>query len=253
MKNNTIEELVSELRTIGTEMRKWEKQGQSPEIKEPIDRLHEAALQVETAWSGSNIGYHSRVYYDGFKVPPPGVHFSSEWGLHERYSGGTRGSWLEYQYDDVIQYIEKLAGNSDLSHARAVSKEARKAFEEAKADVISIISAYVGEHPDNFLTSLKDTVEKIPIFTTYDAIRGQMPTGQIGSRDSLAMSQGIRQAPHQGINGELFALQSAFTACADLGKFATRAAAHIERLIMAKSTTKSQGHSVFIGHGRSLL
>ncbi len=253
MKNNTIEELVSELKTIGTEMRKWEEKGKSPEIKEPIDRLYEAALQVETAWSGSNIGYHSRVYYKDFIVPPPGAHFSSEWGLYESYSGGTRGNWVEYKYDDVVQYIEHLAGDPDLTPAREGSEQARKMFEEAKAAVTSIISAFIAERTDNFITSLKEEVEKIPIFTTYDAIRAQMPTGQIGSRDSLAMSQGVRSAPHQGINGELFAIRSAFTACNDLGKIARRAAAHIDRLTIAKSAKRPQGESVFIGHGRSLL
>src|SRR6266487_1545813 len=220
MKTYTTEELVSELRTIGTEMHTWEEQGKSPDISEPTGRLQSAAVQVELVWSGSNIGYHSRMYYEGFAVPPPGAHFSSEWG-----SGS---GWQEYAYDDVVQHINQLAGNPDLARARAVSEEARRAFEEAKADVASVISAFLVQHPDDFLTSLKDAVEKILMFTYVEATKMQMPTGTIMSRDSLAMSQRIQSAPHQGVIGELVAIRSVFTACSELGKFASRAAAHIE-------------------------
>jgi predicted nucleotide-binding protein len=247
MKTSTTEELVSELRTIGMEMRTREEQGTSPEVSEPTSRLQQAATQVAMTWSGSNLGYHSRVYYEGLAVPPPGAHFSSEWG-----SGS--GGWHEYPYDDVVQYIYHLADDPDLTRARAVSDDARRAFEEAQADVASIISAFLAQHPDEFLTSVKGAVEKLIVLTQFQATRMQMPTGTLmWSRDTLAMSQGLQSAPHQGIFGELLAARSVFTACSELGRFASRAAAHIERLNMARGTTRAQGQSVFIGHGRSPL
>jgi hypothetical protein len=250
MKTYTTEELVSELRTIGMEMRSWEEQSNSSEISEPTSRLEQAATQVAMAWSGSNIGYHSRVYYEHFAVPPPGAHFSSEWG---GVFNGTTDGWHEYRYDDVVQHISHRAGDPDLTHARAISDEARKAFAEAQADVASIISAFLAQHPDEFLTSVKGAVEKLVVLTKSQATRMQLPTGTVGSRDSLAMSQGLQSAPHQGILGELLAARSVFTACSELGSFASRAVAHIERLNMTKDTTRAQGQSVFIGHGRSPL
>jgi len=250
MKTYTTEELVSELRTIGMEMRSWEEQSNSPEISEPTSRLEQAATQVAMAWSGSNIGYHSRVYYEHFAVPPPGAHFSSEWN---GVFNGTNVGWHEYRYDDVVQHIYHLADNPDLTHTQAVSDEARKAFAEAQAEVASIISAFLAQHPDEFLTSVKGAVEKLVVLTKSQATRMQLPTGNVGSRDSLATSQGLQSAPHQGIIGELLAARSVFTSCSELGRIASRAAAHIERLNMARGTTRVQGQSVFIGHGQAPL
>lgn len=251
--SSSTEELVSELRTIGAEMSTWEKQGKSPDISEPAGRLKSAATQVALAWSGSNLGYHSRVYYEGLAVPPPGAHFSSEWGLYEGSWGDTTGNWHEYPYDTVFQHIHHLADDPDLTRAQTVSADARKAFEEAKADIASVISALLAQHPDEFLTSVKGAVEKLIVFTQFEATRMQLPTGTFVSRDTLAMGQGFQSAPHQTIIGEFIAINSVFTACSELGRFASRAAAHIERLNKAKSTTRPQGQSVFIGHGRSLL
>lgn len=252
MKTYTTEELVSELRAIATEMRAWEEQGKSVDVSEPIERLASAAAQVAMAWSGSNIGYHSCVYYEGITIPPPGVHFSSEWGLYEQFSE-TTGNWQEYQYEGVIHHTYHLANDPDLTHVRVICDNIRKAIEEAKASIASIISVFLAERPDEFLTGIKEAVEKLPIITQSQATRIQLPTGSIMSRDTLALSQGIRSAPHQEITGELVAIRSLFTACSNLERFASRAAAHIERLNMVKSTNKIQGQSIFIGHGRSLL
>jgi hypothetical protein len=59
---------------------------------ELVDRLQESAEAAQKAWSGSSIGYHARVYYSGFKQPPRGANFSSEWGLSYKpsnYSGAS--------------------------------------------------------------------------------------------------------------------------------------------------------------------
>ena len=251
MKTYTTEELVSELRTLGAEMRTWKEQGDSPEISEPAGRLQEAAREVAMAWSGSNLGYHSRVYYERFAVPPPGTHFSSEWGFH--WVQGTTAGWREYQYDDVVQHIYHLADDPDLTLARTASDDARKAFEEAQGDVASIISAFLAQRSDEFLTSLKGAVEKIIALTKSQGIRAQLPTGGWMSRDTLAMTQGLQAAPHEEIIAEVMAVHSAFMACSELSRLASRAAAHIERLNMVRSTTRAPGQSVFIGHGRSPL
>lgn len=242
-------ELVSELEAISVKMQAYEERSKSLDISEPISRLQTAALQVASAWSCSNIGYHSCVYYRGFEVPPPGVHFSSEWG------SGTMGNWDEYSYDAVVQHIYHLANNPDLTSVRALSSEARKAFAEATVSITSIISAFLTQSSDDFLTSMKAKVEKLnrSILTDAQATRIQLPKDSVGSRDSLAISQGVQSAPHQGIIGELVATRSVFSLCADLGECASHVSKHIKRLDMVRTIARSQGRSVFIGHGRSLL
>ena len=80
-----IEELVSEVETISVKMHTYEERSKF-EYLEPVGRLR-AAAEVAKAWSGSNMGYHSCVYYQDFEVPPPGVHFSSGGVLGRRRSG----------------------------------------------------------------------------------------------------------------------------------------------------------------------
>ncbi|HEX9863391.1 MAG TPA: hypothetical protein VGC03_00330, partial [Acidimicrobiia bacterium] len=57
---------------------------------DPLGALMTAAEDVARSWSGSNIGFHANVYYAGLRSPPPGMHFSSEWGF-SGMSQGTRG------------------------------------------------------------------------------------------------------------------------------------------------------------------
>ena len=77
------------------------------------------------------MGYHARVYYNGFKTPPPGHHFSIEWGLNEDASDGTRGDWREYDPEVVSQHIIKQAGNPDLGSAKEVAVRGLP-FEDAR-------------------------------------------------------------------------------------------------------------------------
>jgi predicted nucleotide-binding protein len=253
MKTYTIEDLVSELLTIGRAMLTWEEQNKAPNIVEPTNRLCIAAKQVAKAWSDSNIGYHSCVYYHNFVAPPPGTYFSSEWGLYGAFSEA-RDSWREYSYDDVLQHIHQIANNPDLIQIRTLSDSASISFEEAKSDMISLISTLLLHYPDDsFLSERKSDIEKLTTLTPSQATKMQLPQGTFWSRDALAMGQGLRSAPHQAITGELIAIKSVFAACSDLGKFATRTAIYVERRNVVSRISNVQGRNVFIGHGRSLV
>ena len=83
------------------------------DIQQPLKALQDAANQVGRAFSGSWLGYHSRVYYQGFETPPPGANFSREWGL--RHPEGYRGGWREYNYAEVEAHIEALAKHPNLA------------------------------------------------------------------------------------------------------------------------------------------
>lgn len=117
--------------------------GSSPEVSDPISKLSQAASSVGDSWSGSSIGYHSRVYYEGFATPPPGAHFSSEWGSYPAVYGRTTGDWREYDRDAVINEIEARAGNPNLDAAYAASRVAKTVFETGKAECISILATFL--------------------------------------------------------------------------------------------------------------
>ncbi len=92
--------------------------GNLPEVKTPLTKLIEIADKVGKSWSGSWLGYHSRVYYRNLEPPPPGARFSQEWGFMDlAFIRTTVGDWVEFDYGDVRRAIYKIAGNPDLKLA----------------------------------------------------------------------------------------------------------------------------------------
>ncbi len=68
-------DLIDELVAIGSELRDFIEKFRRPEIKEPLQKLRDSAVEVEKAWSGSWIGEEANVYYADLKPPPPGCMF----------------------------------------------------------------------------------------------------------------------------------------------------------------------------------
>lgn len=117
-----------ELFALAEKLKKAASAVDSDDVAKPLDALEEAARTVGRSFSGSWQGYHSRVYYAGFSPPPPGAHFSQEWGLMDTYlsSFGSRGDWREYDAKDVETHIRKLAGDPDLDKAHEAAVQHRK-------------------------------------------------------------------------------------------------------------------------------
>src|SRR6185312_6122022 len=94
--------------------------GASDTIDAPLSSLKEAATNIGRSFSGSWLGYHSCVYYNGFEPKPPGANFSQEWGLKDLSitSLGSRGDWREYSRETVIGQIYRLAGNPEIEASK---------------------------------------------------------------------------------------------------------------------------------------
>jgi hypothetical protein len=77
------------------------------QVSEEVERVRVEAEQVGKSASGSWLGYHAYVYYEDLAVPPPGAHFSQEWGLSgDSWLGlGSTGNWLEFDPDQVRKAI----------------------------------------------------------------------------------------------------------------------------------------------------
>ena len=65
------------------------------DVKSSLASLEDAVSKAAESFSGSWIGYHSRVYYERLAPPPAGAHFSPEWGLVRMSIQDTRGKWVE--------------------------------------------------------------------------------------------------------------------------------------------------------------
>ncbi len=241
--------LYVELLEISDRLEQWVQEGESSDVKEPLERLKEAVSTIGKAWSGSWLGYQSRVYYDNLQPPPPGDHFSSEWGL----GGYSTGDWREYDGEDLKKAIYELADNPDLNTAQKVADNAAKAFESDKPEVMSVLITALGEREDVFLIQIRDQIEKLKINSEAAIARACRPSGSVMSRDTLAMTQGYHVPPHIAVLSLIIALRQPAEACEKLAQLARKAGSHLARQSRRARRSDEIGTNVFIGHGQSLI
>ena len=105
---------AEELEQVVGRLEKLAQRGDSDEIRDPLSAQQESAERVGMSASGSWLGYHALVYYDGFSRPPPNAHFDHGWGLMDAAGNRTRGSWKRYDYDTVVDAIQEVAGHQDF-------------------------------------------------------------------------------------------------------------------------------------------
>lgn len=247
-----MSELSEKLSAHAIRLEKVASEAVSPKISETLDRVTNEAKQVGRAWSGSWIGYQSRVYYAGFVTPPPGAHFSSEWGFQDTFTQESTGDWGEYNFDDVKSSIFSSAGVSSLDAVKQFSKQAGDVFQEAREEFLSVAVVSLENNSDAFLSRLKAQVENLSLLTKSGIIGASHPK-QYMSRDSLAMSQGLHTPPHIDVLAEIAALKNPIEKCAELAKIMRRAAAHLEIKEHHHQEKRQVGTNVFIGHGRSAV
>jgi predicted nucleotide-binding protein len=223
------------------------------DVEHPLKALQDAAHQVSRAFSGSWLGYHSRVYYEGFAPPPPGANFSQEWGLKDMdlTSLGSRGAWREYNYADVEAHIEALAKHPNLDQARDDARYADKVFDAGKAEIISILETELASQPDAFLSKLKAELEKLEPMSQFDIARHWSPKGQLITRDMIAMGQGNTVPAHINAAADVASLHHSFDICKAAADIARKAASHLRRKERKQVVADRVGTNVFIGHGRS--
>jgi len=229
--------------------------GKADSVEKPLTALQNAADQVGRSFSGSWLGYHSRVYYRGFNPPPAGANFSQEWGLKDlsHTSLGSRGDWQEYDYAGVVAHIESLANYPDLDAARDAAHNADQTFDSAKSEILSVLETELANQSDAFLVKLKSDLEKLEPMTQFDVARHWSPEGQIMTRDMIAMGQGNTVPAHINAAAKVASFHHSFVICKEAADIAKKAASHLERKARNKVATDRVGTNVFIGHGRSSL
>jgi hypothetical protein len=246
-----MSELVSELQAIYEELQSFAESLNKPEISKPLDALEKSATEAGKAWGHSWLGYQSCVYYEGLKPPPPGANFSSEWGFEELFNHGTQGDWQQFPEDVVETAIKKRAGNPDTSKAQEAADKSRKSFEQKRDDVISILRTAKATHADPFLDKLLEEAEQVKALTGPEFIRIMRPSGELMSRDVIALTQGLWTPPHISVLADVANMRGPKLACESLAKIVRRAFSHLERTKKRQAKAEHIGTNVFIGHGRS--
>ena len=223
-------------------------------VADPLKALVDAAEKIGDAFSGSWLGYHSRVYYEGFRRPPPGANFSPEWGFrgYPELGHGSQGNWKEFDPEEVKSAIYQLADSPDLGPARTAAADAAGVFGEAKAEVVSILQIELSQASDPFLSRLNSDLERLEPISSFDLQQQLSPKGQIMTRDTLAVGQGTKVPPHLSVATEMLSIKQSFNICKAAADICVRAASHLERKSRKKVAADRIGTNVFIGHGRSL-
>lgn len=244
--------LVDELGIIANKLQPIRERAGLPEVCDPLDALESAAQVIGKSWSGSWLGYHSRVYYAGLKPPPPGASFSIEWGLMDlQTSSGTRGDWDEFAPETITNAVHKLAKNPDLSAAKALAKDASDTFDSLLPEAVSLLSIAEKTHTDQVITDLAERLRKLKPSTYQNIIRAMQPQGQVISRDSHAITSGYQVPPHIDVMAEVFHIRQFWKNCERLDDIVTRASSHLRRVERIMQPEKTKGGKVFIGHGNS--
>jgi predicted nucleotide-binding protein len=223
-----------------------------------LDALEYAANAVAKSWSGSWLGYHSKIYYAGFQSPSSHAVFSREWGIPPKgpddFLGlGSLGDWIEYDFDDVVAEINKRAGNQRPDWCRAEGKKAQETFEEAQQSVLSLIHASSNLLHDRFIKDLMTKIESIEILTERYFIERQRPSGRLISRDTIAINEGSVTPPHIVVLSQVHAARAPFHACTNLRKLILSLAKHVQNLDLIPIQENRIGNKIFIGHGHSPL
>jgi len=219
----------------------------------PLDKLIAAANEVGKSWSGSWLGYHSRIYYKDLRPVPPGARFSKEWGFMDTYFiEETVGDWVEFEFEDVVKVIFEKAGTPNCSKIREIAMQAKMLFDESQSRILSILSPVLRDHTTNsFLNDITEKIKKKCIPSESDFVRILAPKGQLMSRDSNAIQAGIKTPPHISVIADAIAVRSHFHECDELGKLARRVASHLENLDRRQQREERIGARIFIGHGQS--
>jgi predicted nucleotide-binding protein len=225
------------------------------DIAQPLNALERAVNQVKRSFSGSWLGYHSRVYYAGLQPAPPRANFSQEWGLKDMRmtSLGSRGDWQEFDPEDVKTHIYELAEDPDLDPGREAAAKADTLFSEVKSEIMSVLETELTDKQDPFLAKLKEELDQLVPMSKGEIAQHWSPKGQIFTRDMIALGQKTTLPPHIGVLSEVFSIRHSFGICKAAAEIAAKAASHLERKGRRKQASDRVGTNVFIGHGRSTM
>jgi predicted nucleotide-binding protein len=247
---NAIGELVELADRIGADR-------QALDAKhEEFGLLRRSAEEVGRAWSGSNLGYQARVYYQEFLPVPAGVVFSVEWGLEERWPLHTPDQgWHIFAEPAVHAEVLARAGGLDVASLATVLERQARQFRAHADTLASLLSTSIKATGDDFLRKRLGDVEAFGDLPNPQTIAAHLvPNGQIMTRDTTALGGGRHPAPHQRLLGLARSYEVAHGAFDDLERLAKLTAAHLARLQPDGRTGVQTGGAVtFIGHGRSLV
>jgi hypothetical protein len=195
-----------------------------------LDRLRQSIDTATRAWSGSNLGYHACVYFGELIAPPASVQFSPEWGLMDRWpTHQPHPGWRLMDYEDVRNTVISSAGDLDIKTTESGIVGAGKALSNLKERAISVLSMQLAQTKDSYFKRKLAQVETIEAGDATVLARSQIRKID-WSRDSMAVTQGARLAPHQSLQGVVLAARKNAKGLEMIADICQQASEHAWRL-----------------------
>jgi len=199
-KNGCVMTSTDDLRKISDEANALLQEIQEGGIAAIACDLQKAGDQAKKAWSGSNLGYHSTVYYAGLQPVPAHIQFSPEWGLEDRWPVHQPDDrWQEMDFETVYNEILRRAGNPDIDRFTKALVRIRNQFSDLKERALSALIHAQSSSRDAFIQRKIDQIEKLAVSDPKTIEASLILHGAGWSRDSTAITQGYRVAPHQSV------------------------------------------------------
>lgn len=181
-----------------------------------IEASEKAANNLGLSFSGSWLGYPSRVYYQDFQSPPQGAIFKPEWGLSlprsvVRGTGGLSGSlgdWREYTRQEIIKQLEELTGK--VTFDLRASKAAHQTFVKAKTSIASILAAQKLGYWDDHLEKLEVAIDAVEALEANSIASKKQSVGQLVCRDQRAMAEGFQIPEHVMLSARMEVIRNSF-------------------------------------------
>ena len=223
-----------------------------PYFEQNSELLKHNMAVVGKAFSGSWLGYHANVYYQDFATPPPRHSFSTEWGLMSPHGRRGPGGWSETTYETVKAAVMDGVDPDYEGRLSHISGAATTAFEDTHASLTTLLAVLTESNSTSLLEGLQSEVRDIKGFVGQDEILNYMcPSGSIMSRDSKAMSQGVRTPPHAALEAWHISQFSPFDALNKIVLVANKLLKYMQMHDLVEHASSGSGSKVFIGHGRS--
>jgi len=157
-----------------------------------LKELLETLRQIDASWSGSCLGYHSRMYYRNFQNPPPEQRFSIEWGAIREIAEG----WNEKIYDDIEAFLRKKHKDIDIDRIREILGGLLKEARDLQSRVFSNLSFLRDMKGFDIETESLEKIRKQQLYVSVDKWDNDAIPKIMMTRDTEASAGGPQIPPH---------------------------------------------------------
>lgn len=250
-KEPKIRGLQGEISRLGSTLATAAAEGESEGVAATLEAVEQVCNELKHSASGSWLGYHAYVYYEGLEPAPPGANFSQEWGLQDLSftSLGSVGHWVQFDPRAVRNYIYSSVGVENLDQIKRQSDRAKNSFDAAKDELSSIFEVMPKSAKDDHINALLRDLKNLNVLAPSEVIRAWQPKGQFMTRDTLAAGQGSKAPPHLAVLSEVFSIRMAFKACEKAAEICQKMSSHLRR--KGDMTNEASSDGIFVGHGRA--